>query len=52
MHTVANGRENGNVEDAEISELQHAIGAGPGMMKPSGNLKMQPLDANLLEFEV
>ena len=52
MHTVTEDRENENVEVAEMRELPPAIGAGPGMMRTSGNPNMQPLDANLLEFEI
>jgi hypothetical protein len=51
IHTVTKGKENENVEDAEMRELPPAIGAGPGMMRTSGNPNKQPFDANLLEFE-
>ena len=51
MPTVTGDKENEDVEVVEIQKLRPVTGAGPGMMRISGSPKMQPSDANHLEFE-
>ena len=48
---VREREEHGSVVVAKMSEPQLVIGAGLGMMKKNGNLKMQPLDVNLPKFD-
>ena len=48
---VREKEEHGSVVVAMMSEPQLVIGAGLGMMKRNGNLKMQPLDVNLPKFD-
>lgn len=53
MHTniVREREEHGSVVVAKMREPQLVIGAGLGMMKKNGNLKMQPLGVNLPKFD-